>query len=58
MTYFDNFGVEHIEQKKQATKFIGNKNIMTNISRIKAYDSIMWRYFYIGFMDFMLNDKR
>ena len=51
-TYFDSFGVEHIP--KEIKKFIENKSIITNIYRIQAYDSIMCRYFYIGFIDFML----
>ena len=34
-----------------------NKNIKTNFFRIEAYDSIMCGYFYIGFIDFMLNGK-
>ena len=34
--YFDSFGVEHIP--KEIMKFIGNKNIVTNIFRIQAYD--------------------
>ena len=38
-------------------KFIGNKNIITNIYRIQAYDSIMCGYFCIGFIDFMLKGK-
>ena len=33
------FGVEHIP--KEIMKFIDRKNIMTNIYRIQAYDSIM-----------------
>ena len=33
-TYFDSFGVEHIP--KESKKFIGNKNIITNIKRIQA----------------------
>ena len=32
-----------------------NKNIITNIYRIQAYDSIMWDYFCIGFINFMFN---
>ena len=36
-------------------KFIGNKNIITNIFRIQAYYSVMWGYFCIGFIDFMFN---
>ena len=39
VTYFDNFGVEHIP--KEMKSFIGNKNITTNIFRIQAYDSVM-----------------
>ena len=51
--YFDSFGVEHIP--KEIMKFIGNKNIITNIFRIQAHDSIMCGYFCIGFMNFMFN---
>ena len=53
--YFDSFGVEHIP--KEITKFIGNKNVKTNIYRIQAHDSIMCKYFCIGFIDFMLKGK-
>ena len=53
VTYFDSFGVEHIP--KEITTFIGN--IKTNIFRMQAYDSIMCRYFCIGFIDFMLAGK-
>ena len=42
--YFDSFGVEHIP--KETKKFIGNKNIITNINRTQAY-----------VIDFMLKDK-
>ena len=54
-TYFDSFGVEHIPKEIKA--FINNKNITTNVFRIQAYDSIMWGYFCIGFIDFMLAGK-
>ena len=50
-TYFDSFGVEHIS--KEIRKFLNNKNIIANIFRIQAYDSIMCGYFCIGFIDFM-----
>ena len=53
VTYFDSFGVEHIP--KEIMKFIDNKNIITNIFRIKAYDSIMCGNFCIGFINFMFN---
>ena len=55
VTYFDSFGVEHIP--KEIKTFINNKNIKTNIFRIQAYDSIMCRYFCIGFIDFMFAGK-
>ena len=42
---------------KEIKAFIGNKNIKTNIFRIQEYDSIMCRYFCIGFIDFMLVGK-
>ena len=53
--YVDSFGVEHIP--KEIKKFIGNKNIITNIYRIQAYDSIMCGYFCIGLINFMLKGK-
>ena len=39
VTYFDSFGVKLI--LKEIRPFIGNKNIMANIYRIQASDSIM-----------------
>ena len=36
--YFDSFRNEHIP--KETKKFTGNKNIIANIYRIQAYDSI------------------
>ena len=53
VTYFDFFGVEHIP--KEIMKFIDRKNIITNIFRIQAYDSIMCGYFCIGFINFTFN---
>ena len=63
VTYFDSFGVEHI--LKEIKAFINrhsssaspNKNIKTNIFRIQAYNSTMYGYFCIGFIDFMLEEK-
>ena len=52
VTNLDSFGVENIP--KDIRKFIGNKNIIKNISRIQAYDSIMCEYFCIRFINFML----
>ena len=55
VTYFDSFLVEHIP--KTIKKSIGNRNTTTNIYRIQAYDSIMYGYFCIGFIDFILKGK-
>ena len=55
VTYFDSFGVEHIP--KEIEKFIGSKNVISNIFRIQAYDSIMCGYFCIGFINFMFKGK-
>ena len=64
VTYFDSFGVDHnpkkensVEIKRFIGKFIGNKNIITNIYLIKAYNSTMCRYFCIIFIDFTLKGK-
>ena len=55
VTDFDSFGVEHIP--KEIKGFIDNKNIIANIFRIQAYDSVMCGYFCIGFINFMFMDK-
>ena len=39
VTYFNSFGVEHV--LKEVKKFIGNKNIITNIYRTQGHYSIM-----------------
>ena len=52
VTYFDSFGVKYIQ--KEIEKFIGNKNITSNINRIQGNDSITLGYFCIGFIGFML----
>ena len=49
------FGVEHIP--KEIIKFIGHENIIANIFRIQAYDSIMCECFCIAFIDFMFKGK-
>ena len=36
---------------------IGNRNTVANIFRIQAYNSIMYRCFDIGFIDFILEGK-
>ena len=54
--YFDSFGIEHIPE--EINKFIGNKKIKANIFRIQAYDSIMFGYFCIEFINYMLKGKK
>ena len=52
VTYFDSFRIEHILKE-----VIGNKNIISNLYRIQAYNSIMCGFSYIGVTHFMLKDK-
>ena len=56
IVYFNSFGVEHIPE--EIKEFIGNKNIKTNIFWVQANDSVMCRYFCIGFIGFMLAGKK
>ena len=42
---------------KQNRKFIGNKDILTNVYKIQACKSIICIYVFIGFVDIMLKDK-
>ena len=53
--YVNSFAVEHI--LKEMRKIIGNENIVTNIYRIQACDSVMCGYFCIKLTDFMLKGK-
>ena len=55
VNYFDSFGIEHIPN--EINKFIGNKNIISNIFRLQAYDSIMCGYYCIEFINYMLKGK-
>ena len=55
VTYFNSFGIEHVPE--EVKKFIGNRNIITNIYRIQNYDSVMYGYFCIGFIDYMFIGK-
>ena len=52
VTYCDTFGVDHIP--KEIKNFIRIKIIMKNIYKIKEYNSVMCRYFCIGFIDFIV----
>ena len=56
LTGFNTFGVEYIP--KEIKKLMGNKNIMTNIYRIKAYYSIMRECFCIRFNGIILKGKQ
>ena len=53
--YFDSFGIEPIPD--EINKYIGNKNIKSNIFRLQAYDSIMCGYYCIKFINYMLKGK-
>ena len=62
--YFDSFGVEHIPKEinklirsKELGFAVGNSHIKSNIFRIQAYDSIMYGYFCIEFINYMLKGK-
>ena len=52
VTYFDSFGAENIP--KEIKIFIDKSIVVTNILRIQTYDSVMCRYFCIGFIELML----
>ena len=54
--YFDSFGVEHVPEEIE--KFVRNKNIINNIFRVQANNSVMCGHFCIGFFDFKLAGKK
>ena len=56
IAYVESFGVEHVPE--EIKKFDLNKNIIANIFRVQANNSIMCGYFCIGFIDFMLAGKK
>ena len=56
IVYFDSFGVEHVPE--EIKEFVGNKNIIANIFRVQANNSVMCGYCCIGFVDFMLAGKK
>ena len=56
MVYFNSFGVEYIPE--EIKEFIGNKNIKANIFWIRGNNSVIYGYFCIGFIEFMLADKK
>ena len=56
IVYFDSFNIEHVPE--EVKDFIGNKNIVANIFWVRANNSVMYGYFCVGFIDFMLADKK
>ena len=56
IVYFDSFSVEYVPE--EIKEFIGNKKIIANIFRVQANNSVMWGYFFIGFINFMLAAKK
>ena len=56
IVYFNSFSIQHIPE--EIKEFIGNKNIKANIVRVQPNNSVMSGYFCIGFIDFMLADKK
>ena len=56
IVYFDSYGVAHAPG--EIKEFVGNKNIIANIFRVQANNSVMCGYFCNGFIDFMLTGKK
>ena len=56
IVYFDSFGFKHVPE--EIKEFIENKNIIANIFRVQANNTIICGYFCIGFIDFMLAGKK
>ena len=54
--YFDSFGVEHVPEEIE--RFVRNKNIINNIFRVQANNSVMCGHFCIGIFDFKLAGKK
>ena len=55
VTYFDSFGVKYI--LKEIKKSIDKSTVITNIFRIQAYDSVIYGYFCIRFINSILAGK-
>ena len=51
-TYFDSFGVTSLPEEIKG--FLEGKNLVVNLYRVQAYDSIMCGYFCIGFINHIL----
>ena len=55
VAYFNSFGVEHIPNEIKT--FINSENIITNIFRIQAYDSIICGYFVLDLLILCLKER-
>ena len=55
IVYFDRFGVENVPE--EIKKFVENKNIIANIFRVQANDSVICGCFCIELIGFMLAGK-
>ena len=53
--YYDSFGAEYVP--KEIKIIFGNKDIKTNTFRIQTYDSTMYCYFCVSFIEFMFKGK-
>ena len=53
--YFDSFGIEYIPQ--EVLNEIRDKSITHNMVRIQDDKSIMCRFYWIGFIEYMLARK-
>ena len=53
--YFDSFGIEYI--LPEVLSKIKDKSITHNIFRIQFDDSIMCRFYWIAFIEYMLAEK-
>ena len=56
--YLGSFGVEHVPGEMFLKRFLRNKNVIANIFRVQANNSVMCGYFCIGFIDFMLAGRK
>ena len=56
IVYFNSIDVEHVPE--EIKEFVGNKNIIANIFRRQANNSVMCGYFCIEFIDFMVTGKK
>ena len=56
IVYIDRFGVEQFPEETK--EFVENKNIIANIFRVQANNSVMCGYFCIRFIGFMFAGRR